>query len=59
MDNLDPRDAATTKRRPRARMQTRSRLDGPRSTAGLGAHPDAIHAWLDGENVNEAAAACG
>jgi hypothetical protein len=54
MDNLDPRDEgreeATSPRKPAEQEPNVTDREVP-----LSAHTaDAIHAWLDGENVNEA-----
>ena len=51
MDNLDPREEAATPAR-KAEEEPVMDREVPISSAHT---PEAIHAWLDGENVNEAA----
>ncbi len=53
MDNLDPReDAATPARKTTDKTEQEPVMD--REVPLASAHtPEAIHAWLDGENVNE------
>ena len=53
MDNLDPRaDEATTARKTNDKAEQEPMTD--REVPLQSAHtPEAIHAWLDGENVNE------
>ena len=53
MDNLDPRaDEATPARKTNDKVEQEPVTD--REVPLQSAHtPDAIHAWLDGENVNE------
>ena len=51
MDNLDPREEAAT---PARKTEQEPVMD--REVPLASAHtPEAIHAWLDGENVNESA----
>ena len=54
MDNLDPRDEgreeASAPRKPAEQDPTLTDREVPLSSAHT---PEAIHAWLDGENVNE------
>ena len=53
MDNLDPREeAATPARKTEGKTEQEPTMD--REVPLQSAHtPEAIHAWLDGENVNE------
>jgi hypothetical protein len=53
MDNLDPREeAAAPARKPTDKAEQEPVMD--REVPLSSAHtPEAIHAWLDGENVNE------
>ena len=54
MDNLDPRDEgreeASAPRKPAEKEQNVTDREVPLSSAHT---PEAIHAWLDGENVSE------
>jgi hypothetical protein len=52
MDNLDPREEAATPVRKTAEQEPMTDREVPLSSAHT---PEAIHAWLDGENVNESA----
>ena len=51
MDNLDPREETTTPAR-KADQEPVMDREVPLASAHT---PEAIHAWLDGENVNESA----
>jgi hypothetical protein len=55
MDNLDPRDAgredASAPRQPAGQEPALTDREVPLASPHT---PEAIHAWLDGENVNEA-----
>jgi hypothetical protein len=54
MENLDPRDAgreeASAPRKPAGQEETLTDREVPLASAHT---PEAIHAWLDGENVSE------
>jgi hypothetical protein len=49
MDNLDPREEAATPRKP-VEKEPATEREVPLASAHTA---DAIHAWLDGENVND------
>ena len=54
MDNLDPREAGHEEAAPRKPTEQEAAMTD-REVPLQSAHtPEAIHAWLDGENVNEA-----
>ncbi len=50
MDNLDPREEAATSARKPTEHEPMTDREVPLQSAHT---PEAIHAWLDGENVNE------
>lgn len=54
MDNLDPREEGREEAAPRKPTEQEPAMTD--REVPLSAHtPEAIHAWLDGENVNESA----
>jgi hypothetical protein len=54
MDNLDPRDEAQKDASAPRKNPEQSEAATDREVPLAATHtPDAIHAWLDGENVNE------
>ena len=55
MDNLDPREAGLEKAAPRKPTEQEPAMTDREVPLHSAHTPEAIHAWLDGENVNESA----
>jgi hypothetical protein len=55
MDNLDPREAGREEAAPRKPTEQEPAMTDREVPLNSAHTPEAIHAWLDGENVNESA----